>query len=167
VAADAHILAALVDGNDPNGGNVASDLQAAALTLGVQLDVLYAGNDRELEEVFVKLSQSRPGGLVISTNAFLRQRFEQLADFTIRHRIPATAPLQFVKAGGLMSYGATDNFLRVVGVYAGRVLKGDKPAELPVQRATKFSLAINMKTAKALGVTFPTSILVRADEVIE
>lgn len=167
VAADARTLAALIDGNDPNGGNVANDLQAAADTLGVQLDVLYAGNDRELEEVFTKLSQSRPGGLVISSNVFFSRRYEQLAYFAIRHGIPAIAPLPFVKAGGLMGYAATDNFWRVIGVYAGRILKGDKPADLPIQRATKFTLAINMNTAKALGVTFPTSILVRADEVIE
>jgi len=167
VAADARILAALIDGNDPNGGNVANDLQAAARTLGVQLDVFYAGNDRELEEVFTKLSQSPPGGLVISANVFFSRRWEQLAYFAIRHGIPAIAPLPFVKVGGLMSYAATDNFWRVIGVYAGRILKGDKPADLPIQQATKFTLAINMNTAKALDVTFPTSILVRADEVIE
>jgi putative tryptophan/tyrosine transport system substrate-binding protein len=167
VAADARIVAAIIDGNDPNGGNVANDLQAAAGTLGVQLDVLYAGNDRELEEVFTKLSQSPPGGLVISIGTFLLPRYEQLAYFAIRHGIPAIASPPFVKAGGLMSYAATDNFWRVIGVYAGRILKGDKPADLPVQRAAKFTLAINMNTAKALGLTFPTSILVRADEVIE
>jgi hypothetical protein len=103
------MLAALIDGNDPNGDNVASDLQAAARTLGVPLDVLYAGNDRELEEVFAKLGQSRPGGLVISTNVFLLQRFKQLADFTIRRGIAAIGPSTvggaFVRAGGLMSYG--------------------------------------------------------------
>jgi putative ABC transport system substrate-binding protein len=167
VAANARILAALIDGNDPNGGNVANDLQAAAPTLGVQLDVLYAGNDRELEEVFTKLSQSPPGGLVISANVFFQRRWEQLAYFAIRHGIPAISLLQFVKAGGRMGYAATDNFWRVIGVYAGRILKGDKPADLPVQRATKFTLAINMNTAKALDLTFPTSILVQADEVIE
>ena len=120
VAADARILAALIDGNDPNGGNVANDLQAAARTLGVQLDVLYAGNDRELEEVFTKLSQSPPGGLVISANVFFQRRWEQLAYFAIRHGIPAISLLQFVKAGGRMGYAATDNFWRVIGVYAGR-----------------------------------------------
>ena len=120
VAADARILTALIDGNDPNGGNVANDLQAAAPTLGVQLDVFYAGNDRELEEVFTKLSQSPPGGLVISANVFFSRRWEQLAYFAIRHGIPAIAPLPFVKVGGLMSYAATDNFWRVIGVYAGR-----------------------------------------------
>ena len=175
VAANARTLAALIDGNDPNGANVANDLQAAAGTLGVQLDVLYAGNDRELEEVFTKLGESPPGGLVISVNSFLARRFQLLAYFAIRHGIPTIAPDQavirnphaFVKAGGLMSYAATDNFWRIIGVYAGRILKGDKPADLPIQRATKFALVINMNTAKALGITFPTSILVRADEVIE
>jgi putative tryptophan/tyrosine transport system substrate-binding protein len=167
VAADARIMAAIIDGNDPNGGNVANDLQAAAGTLGVQLDVLYAGNDRELEEVFTKLSQSRPSGLIISTNAFLQRRYEQLAYFAIRQGIPAIGGLPFVKAGGLIGYAATDNFWRVIGVYAGRILKGDKPTDLPIQRATKFTLAINMNTSKVLGLTFPTSILVQADEVIE
>ena len=104
----------------------------------------------------------------ISTNAFLPRRFEQLAYFAIRHGIPAIATQHaFVKAGGVMSYAATDNWWRVIGVYAGRILKGDKPADLPIQRATKFTLTINMNTAKALDLTFPTSILVRADEVIE
>jgi putative ABC transport system substrate-binding protein len=103
----------------------------------------------------------------ISTNAFLPRRFEQLAYFAIRHGIPAIAQHAFVKAGGVMSYAATDNWWRVIGVYAGRILKGDKPADLPIQRATKFTLTINMNTAKALDLTFPTSILVRADEVIE
>jgi len=169
LAPNAGIVAALIDRNDPNGENVTSDLQAAARTLGVSLEVLYAVNDPELEEVLTKLSQSRPGGLVISSNVFLPQRYGQLADFTIRNGIPAIGPASpsFARAGGLMSYGATDNFMRVIGVYAGRILKGDKPADLSVQRATKFALTINMKAAKALGITFPTSILVFAEEVIE
>jgi putative tryptophan/tyrosine transport system substrate-binding protein len=168
VAPNAHVMAALIDRNDPNGGNVASDLQAAARALGVPLDILYAGNDRELEEVFTKLRHSRVHGLVISTNAFLSQRDKQLADLTIHNGIPAIhARADFVRAGGLMSYSATDNFMRVIGVYAGGILMGEKPADLPVQQARKFALRINMKTAKTLGITFPTSILVSADEVIE
>jgi len=167
VVPNARIMAALIDRNDPNGGNVTSDLQAAARTLGVDLDLLYAGNDRELEEVFTKLSQSRPGGLVISPNVFLPQRYRQLADFTIHNGIPAIAPPPFARGGGLMSYGATDNFMRVIGVYAGRILKGEKVVDLPVQQATKFQLILNLKIAEALGITFPTGLLVRADEVIE
>jgi putative ABC transport system substrate-binding protein len=167
VAPDAPMLAALIDGNDPNGDNVTIDLQAAARTLGVSLNVLYAGNDRELEEAFTKLTEWRPGGLVVSANAFVNRRYKQIADFTIHHGIPAIGPRQFGKAGGLMDYGATDNFMRVIGVYAGRILKGDKPANLSVQQATKFALTLNMKTARTLGLDVPTSILVRADEVIE
>jgi putative tryptophan/tyrosine transport system substrate-binding protein len=167
VAPNARIVAALIDRNDPNGENVTSDLQAAARALGVPLEVLYAGNDPELEEVFTKLSQSRPGGLVISPNIFLPPRYKQLADFTMHNGIAAIGPPPFARDGGLMSYGGTDNFMRVIGVYAGRILKGDKPADLSVQRATKFTLTINMRAAKALGITFPTDLLVRADEVIE
>jgi putative tryptophan/tyrosine transport system substrate-binding protein len=167
VAPNAGILAALIDRNDPNGENVTSDLQAAARALGVPLQVLYAGNDPELEEVFTKLSQLRPGGLVISPNIFLPPRYKQLADLTIHNGIAAIGPPPFAKSGGLMSYGATDNFMRVIGVYAGRILKGDRPADLSVQRATKFALTINMSAAKALGITFPTDLLVGADEVIE
>jgi putative ABC transport system substrate-binding protein len=166
-APNAPMLAALIDGNDPNGDNVTSDLQAAARTLGVSLNVVYAGNDRVLEEAFTKLAEWRPGGLVVSVNAFLIRRYKQIADFAIHHGIPAIGPRPFGLAGGLMDYGSTDNFMRVIGVYAGRILKGDRPAGLSVQQATKFALTLNMKTAKSLGLDVTTSILVRADEVIE
>ena len=167
VAPDARIVAALIDGNDPNGGNVASILQAAARSLGVELVVLYAGDESELEDTFAKIGQLRPGGLVISVNAFLIQRHKYVADFANGHGIPAISTNPFAMAGGLMSYSASDNFWRPIGVYAGRILQGEKPADMPVQQATRFRLVINMKTAKALGMTFPTSILVSADEVIE
>ena len=167
MAPDARIVAALIDGNDPNGGNVASILQAAARSLSVELVVLYAGDERELEDTFAKFGQLRPGGLVISVNAFLFQRHKYMADFANGHGIPAISTNPFAMAGGLMSYTASDNFWRPIGVYTGRILQGEKPADMPVQQATRFRLVINMKTAKSLGMTFPTSILVSADEVIE
>jgi putative ABC transport system substrate-binding protein len=142
-------------------------LQAAARTLGVSLNVGYAANDRELEETFTKVAEWRPGGLVVSVNAFLNKRYKQIADFTIHHGIPTIGPRPFAPAGGLMGFGGTDNFMRVIGIYAGRILKGDKPANLSIQQATKFALTLNMETARALGLQMPTSILVRADEVIE
>jgi putative ABC transport system substrate-binding protein len=170
VAPNPGIMAALIDRNDPNRANVSNDLQTAARTLGVPVDVLYAGNDRELEEVFAKLSELRPAGLIISTNAFLRQRYKQMSDFTIRHGIPAIGPNRpFAMAGGLMTYSAADpaDAMRVIGGYAGRILKGEKPADLPVAQPTKFELVINLKTAKALGLTIPAILQATADEVIE
>jgi putative tryptophan/tyrosine transport system substrate-binding protein len=115
------------------------------------------------------LAQLRPGGLVIGADPFLQSRSEQLASLALRHALPAIAQLRdFVAAGGLMSYGAsiTDQ-LRQVGVYAGRILKGEKPADLPVQQSTKVDLIVNLKTAKALGLTFPLALIASADEVIE
>ena len=110
VAPDARIVAALIDGNDPNGGNVASILQAAARSLGVELVVLYAGDESELEDTFAKIGQLRPGGLVISVNAFLFQRHKYMADFANGHGIPAISTNPFAMAGGLMSYSASLDF---------------------------------------------------------
>ena len=135
------------------------DLQAAARTLGLKLHVLHASTEAELEPAFAALMQLRAGGLVS----------EQLAALTLRHAVPAIFQYRaFVEAGGLMSYGGsvTDSY-RLSGIYTSRILKGEKPAELPVQQATKVELIINLKTAKALGLTVPLPLLGRADEVIE
>ena len=138
-------------------------------TLGLQLDVLNASTERDIDAGFATLLQLRAGALVIGADTFFISRSKQLAALSVRHAVPAIFQYrEFAIAGGLMSYGGslTDAY-RLVGVYTGRVLKGEKPADLPVQQSTKAELIINLKTAKALGLTVPTGILLRADEVIE
>src|SRR6266702_7595490 len=128
------------------------ELEMAARTLGLELHVLHASSEREIDAVFATLVQLRAGALVIGADALFNSRSEQLATLTIRHRVPAIYQFrEFVSAGGLMAYGRTvlDTY-RPLGVYTGRILKGEKPAEMPVQQATKVELVINMKTAKAL-----------------
>jgi ABC-type uncharacterized transport system substrate-binding protein len=145
------------------------DLLAAARTLRLDLPILHASSDRDLETVFASLMQVRAGGLVIGTDGFFVSRSEQLAALTLRHRMPAIFQYRaFAMTGGLMSYGGsvTDSY-RLSGSYTGRILKGERPADLPVQQATKVELIINLKTAQALNLTVPISLLGRADEVIE
>ncbi len=165
----ATIIAVLVNPTNPNFESALRPLQATARTLGVQLQVLQAGTERDLETAFETLVQLRAGGLVIGTDAFFNSHDEQLAALALRHAVPTIYQYrEFAAAGGLMSYGGslTDAF-RIVGTYTGRILKGEKPADLPVQQATRVELIINMKTAKALGITVPITLLGRADEVIE
>jgi putative ABC transport system substrate-binding protein len=163
-------IAALVNPTSPVvADTVTRDLQTAAGALGLQLRVLHASNEREFEAAFASLVQLRAAGLVIGGDALFNSRSEQLAALTVRHAVPAIYQFrEFVSAGGLMSYGTTvvDTY-RPLGVYTGRILKGEKPAELAVQQATKLELIINMKTAKALGITVPLPLIGRADEVIE
>jgi putative tryptophan/tyrosine transport system substrate-binding protein len=163
------IIAVLVNPTNPLTEALLRDLQAAARTLGLQLHVLHASTERDFDTVFATLAQQRPGALVISTDTFFVSRSEQLAALTIRHAVPTIfQDRAFAAAGGLMSYGgSTADAYRQAGVYAGRILKGEKPADLPVVQSTKVELFINLKTAKALGITFPLSLLGRADEVIE
>jgi ABC-type uncharacterized transport system substrate-binding protein len=166
----ATVMAALVNPSDPiRAETISRDLQTAARALGLQLEVLYAGSDREFDAVFTSLARLHAGGLVIGGEPFFNSRSEQLGALTSRHAVPAIYQLrEFAAAGGLMSYGGSlMDAYRLVGVYTGRVLKGEKPADLPVQRATKVELVINLKTAKAFGLTFPLTLLGRADEVIE
>jgi putative ABC transport system substrate-binding protein len=145
------------------------ELQVAARALGLRLLVLNASSRGEIETAFAILVEQRVGGLLVSSdNLFTNQR-EQLATLAARHMVPAIyAYRDYVAAGGFMSYGASsvDSF-RQVGVYAGRILKGEKPADLPVQLPTRFELTINLKAAKAIGLTIPEAFLLRADEVIE
>jgi putative ABC transport system substrate-binding protein len=144
-------------------------MQAAARTLGLKLHVLHASTERDFDTAFATLVRLRAGALVISPEILYNARIEQLAALTVRHAVPAIYQYrQFVAAGGLLSYGSDEReYYRQVGVYVGRILKGEKPGDLPVQQATKVELIINLKTAKALGLTVPTALLVRADEVIE
>jgi putative ABC transport system substrate-binding protein len=145
------------------------DLQTGARALGLQLRVLNASTDRDLEHVFASLKQMQVGGLVIGTDGFFVSKSEQLAALTVRYAIPTIFQYRaFAAAGGLMSYGGsvTDSY-RLSGVYVGRILKGAKPSDLPVQQSTKVELIVNLKTAKALGLAIPMSLLGRADEVIE
>ncbi len=145
------------------------DLQAAAPALGMQLHVLHASTDRDLDTVFAALGQLRADALVIGPYLFFNSRMEQLGALSLRHAVPTIFTYRpFVAAGGLMSYGANETeTYRLVGIYVGKILKGEKPGDLPVQRSTKVELIINLKTAKALGLTVPLSLLGRADEVIE
>jgi len=145
------------------------DLLQAAHTLGLQPHVLYAGTDEEFEAVFATLTQLGAGGLAISGDPFFNTRAELLGAMSLKHALPTMYQArEFAAAGGLVSYGSSfAELYRLTGVYAGRVLKGEKPADLPVQQPTKLELIFNLKTAKALGLDMPATVLARADEVIE
>ena len=165
----ATVLAALVNPTNPNAETHARDLQTAAGTLGVQLHVLHASAERDFDTVFAAMVELRASGLVIGSDAFLLSRGAQLGALSLRHAVPAINQFrEFAASGGLLSYGSsiTDAYRRV-GVYTGRILKAEKPADLPVQQSSKVELIINLKTAKALGLIVPLAILGRADEVIE
>jgi putative tryptophan/tyrosine transport system substrate-binding protein len=145
------------------------EAQQTANTLGLQVHVLEASTERELDGAFSTLTQLRAGGLVVSADTFFSGRSAELAALASRHGVPTISPYrEFAEAGGLMSYGGsvTDQY-RLVGVYTGRILKGAKPSELPVQQVTKVDLIINLKAAKVLGLAVPPTLLARADEVIE
>jgi ABC-type uncharacterized transport system substrate-binding protein len=143
--------------------------QAAAQALGLQLHIVHASSDRDFDASFERLIGLRVGALVIGPDNLFTIHKEQLAKLTVRHAIPAIYQYrEFVAAGGLMSYGTSETeYYRLVGTYAGRVLKGDKPADLPVQQSTKVELFLNLRIAKALGITVPLPLSGRADEVIE
>jgi len=145
------------------------DVQAAARSVGLEIRVLRANTENDLDAVFASLSQLRVGALVIGADAFFNSRSEQLAALALRYAVPAIYQYRpFAAAGGLMSYGGNIvESYRQVGVYVGRILKGENPADLPVQQFTKVELILNLKTAKALGLTVPLPLLGRADEVIE
>jgi putative tryptophan/tyrosine transport system substrate-binding protein len=165
----ANVIGLLVNPNNPSAQTLSGDMQAAARKLGLQLHVLHASNEHDFDRVFGALVQLRAGALVIGIDAFLTSHSEQLAALALRHALPAIYQYpEFTAAGGLMSYGnSIVESSRTVGVYTGRILKGEKPADLPVQQITKVELIINLKTAKALGLTVPLPLLGRADEVIE
>jgi putative ABC transport system substrate-binding protein len=170
VLPSATIVALLVNPTSPNLADADSkEQEAAARSLGLKLHVLQASTEREFDIVFARLVELRASGLVIGTDSLFNTRKEELAALSLHHRVPTIHQYrEFVVAGGLMSYGTeTSDLSRQVGVYTGRILKGEKPAEMPVQQATKVELIINLKSAKALGLTFPLTLLGRADEAIE
>jgi putative tryptophan/tyrosine transport system substrate-binding protein len=165
----ATIMAVLLNPTYPSAETQSRAMQAAARTLRLQLHVLRASNERDIDDAFATLAQLRAGSFVISSDPFFNSRAEQLAALALRHAVPTVFQYrEFAAAGGLMSYGGSiiDSY-RQAGVYTGRILKGEKPADLPVQQATKVELIINLKTAKALGLTIPLPLIGRADEVIE
>jgi putative ABC transport system substrate-binding protein len=166
---NAAVVAIIVNPNNPQADEQLQELQAAARTLGVQVEAFKAGSPSEIDAAFAKLVERRASALHIAADAFFNARREQFVVLSARHALPAIFHFrEFAAAGGLMSYGPslTDAY-RQEGIYAGRILKGEKPAEMPVQQAVKIELVINMQTARALGLTVPLPLLGRADEVIE
>jgi putative ABC transport system substrate-binding protein len=163
------LLGVLADPAFPATQFVIPDLQAAARTLGLQLIVVNARTDSDLETAFSTFSQQHVGAVLVSDSNLYARRMEQLAALAARYALPAIFPYrEYVLAGGLMSYGSSIGYsYHQAGNYAGRILKGEKPADLPVQQITKIDLVINMKTAKALGLTVPLTLQVAADQVIE
>jgi putative ABC transport system substrate-binding protein len=169
LAPTATLVALLVNPNNPSAETLTKNLQGVALNLGLQLHVLRASTESEIDDAFTDFLQQRASVLEIGTDAFFNGRAKQLAALTVRHSVPAIYQYgEFTAGGGLLSYGGSikDSY-RQAGVYTGRILKGEKPANLPVQQSTKIELIINLTAAKALGLTVPTALLVRADEVIE
>jgi putative ABC transport system substrate-binding protein len=165
----ATLIGVLVNPSNSNAQTISADLQSAARGLGVRIEVLHASTEREFDAAFATLTGLRASALVIGTDGFFIRQSERLAALTIRHAMPTMFQgREFAAAGGLMSYGGSlTSQYRQVGVYTGRILKGEKPADLPAQRSTKADLIINLKTVKALGLVVPLTLLGRADEVIE
>jgi putative ABC transport system substrate-binding protein len=165
----AGVIAALVNPKRPYADDIAMGLQNAARALGRQIHLLEAANEREIDAAFASLAQLSARAMVIGTDAYFNSRAKQFGALALRHAMPTIYQYRdFVAAGGLMSYGSviTDSY-RIVGAYVGRVLKGEQPRDLPVQQATRIELILNLTTAKALGLTFPLTLLSRADEVVE
>jgi len=162
-------VALLTNPDDPSADVTLRELEAAVDTMGLQTRLLKASTSREIDAAFATLAHERPDALFVSGGGFFLSRRVQLSLLAAFHRIPATFTLRdFAEAGGLMSYGASlKDAYRQVGVYAGRILKGAKPADLPVVQASKFDLVINQHTARMLGLTVPDKLLAAADEVIE
>jgi putative ABC transport system substrate-binding protein len=166
----AAVFGVLADPAFPPTPSIIADLQAAARTLGLQLIVVNAGTDGDLEPAFATFWQQRVGAVLLVNSTFSGRHLEQLVALAARHALPAIfSNREFALAGGLMSYGSSRPryAFHQAGIYTGRILKGEKPADLPVQQATKLDLVINIKTAKALGLTIPETLLATADEVIQ
>ncbi len=159
----------LINPSGPEAESAISEVRLAAQALGHELFVANASNEQEIDAAFATLAQRRVGALLVGNDVFFYSRREQIVALAARHAMPAIYNVrEYAHAGGLMSYGTSvDDAQRLAGVYVGRILKGAKPADLPVQQAVKVELVLNLKTAKTLGLTFPLSLLGRADEVIE
>jgi putative ABC transport system substrate-binding protein len=168
VPAAAHV-AMLVNPDNANTESVKRDLMEAASALGMRIEVIHARDSREIEAAFAALVRAKTDALLVGPDSVFQNRRVQLATLAVRHAVPTVFPVrEFVEAGGLMSYGTSlTNAYRQIGVYAGRVLKGAKPADLPVVQASKFELVINTQTARMLDIPVPALLLARADEVIE
>ena len=162
-------IAALVNPKGPNLASVTADLEGAARTLGLPLQILHASTVAELDAAFATLGAMEPAGLVIGTDTFFNSQSVRLAELSTRHALPAIYQYrEFAAAGGLLSYGGSIlDAYREAGTYCGRILKGAKPGDLPVQQSTKAELFVNLKTARALKIEVPPSVMVRADELIE
>jgi putative ABC transport system substrate-binding protein len=165
----ARVIGLLVNPNEANADRITRDLEEAARQKGVQLPILKAGSENDIDAAFVTLVQLNAGGLVVGADPFFDIRRDQLVALAARNAIPAIYHWrEFTEAGGLISYGTSRTAVyRQVGIYAGKVLNGAKPTDLPVEQPTRFELVVNLMTAKSLGLTVPPSILARADEVIE
>jgi putative ABC transport system substrate-binding protein len=163
------VIALLINPTNPNVKNELNDLQGSAHTIGHQLLVLEARTEDEIDMAFASFVQQQARALLVNTDAFFFSKRNQLIALAKRYAVPAIFDRrEFAELGGLMSYGGSvTDVYRLAGIYTGRIIKGEKPADLPVQQSTKVELVINLKTAKALGLTFPISLLGRADEVIE
>ncbi len=166
---NAALIGFLVNPTLADAENQTKNALAAAASVGQKLLVVQAHTDSELEAAFVTLVQQRAGALVVGADPFFISRRDKLLELAARQKMPAIYPLrEYAATGGLMSYGTSiTEALRIVGLYAGRILKGEKPADLPIQQSTKVELVINLKTAKALGLNIPLHLMGRADEVIE
>jgi len=169
VVPKAAIIGYLINPNNATSANLSRQIQAAERAIGQRVHILNVSGENDFEPAFATLDQIRAGGLCVQGDTFFNSRREQLVALAAHHSIPTVYAFRdYAAAGGLMSYGTSlRDAYRQVGVYAGRILNGEKPADLPVQLSVKVELAINMSTAKALGLTFPITLLGRADEVIE
>jgi putative ABC transport system substrate-binding protein len=169
LAPGAAVVAFLINPRNPNSTIDTKDMDAAARILGQQIAVVSASTESECDAGFASLAQRRAGALIVESDPFFNSITERLVSLASRHSMPVVYPRrEFVAAGGLMSYGTslTDAY-RQVGIYTGRILKGDKPANLPILLPTRFETVVNLKTARALSLEVPTAILLRADEVVE
>jgi putative ABC transport system substrate-binding protein len=166
---NAAVFGVLADPTFSTTASMITSLQASARALGLQLIVLNASTDRDLEPAFAAFSQQHVGAVLVGISNFYSRHVEQLAALAARHGLPAVFPFrEFALVGGLMSYGSSLSYsYRQVGLYTGRILKGEKPADLPVEQAVKIELILNLKTAKALGLSIPETLLATADEVIQ